>query len=154
MAVSAETAKPKERRSEMSEGEKFTASDASALRVAQVSQETKVFLEFQKLRSKLMTRNANRVSPNPGIIEPPAREDSAGGALKDFHEEDDILRCFGAAVILQWDTLPSKLQKELYATVSALSDMLDIGPVVDPAHSDDSDADSKLDERTYVLGQH
>ena len=130
----------------MSEGEKFTASEAS--------QETKVFLEFQKVRSKLMTRNANWLSPNPGTTERAAREDNGGDVLKDFHEEDDILRCFGAAVILQWDTLPSKMQKELYATVSALADMLDIGPVVEPAHIDDADAESKLDERTYVLGQH
>ena len=29
-------------------------------------------------------------------------------------EEERILRCLGAAVIMQWNTLPTKLQKELF----------------------------------------
>ena len=29
-------------------------------------------------------------------------------------EEDHILRCFGAALMMQWDTLPAKLRRELW----------------------------------------
>jgi len=29
-------------------------------------------------------------------------------------EEDTVLRCLGAAIIMQWNTLPAKLQRELF----------------------------------------
>jgi len=31
-------------------------------------------------------------------------------------EEERVLRCLGAAVIMQWNTLPAKLQRELFDT--------------------------------------
>jgi hypothetical protein len=34
--------------------------------------------------------------------------------------EEHILRCLGAAVIMQWNTIPTKLQRELFDTAGAL----------------------------------
>jgi hypothetical protein len=40
-------------------------------------------------------------------------------------EEERVLRCLGAAVIMQWNTLPAKLQRELFHTAGSLGDLLD-----------------------------
>ena len=39
-------------------------------------------------------------------------------------EEERTLRCLGAAVIMQWNTLPTKLQKELFDNASSMGDLL------------------------------
>ena len=36
--------------------------------------------------------------------------------------EEHILRCLGAAVIMQWNTIPTKLQRELFDTAGSLGD--------------------------------
>jgi hypothetical protein len=38
--------------------------------------------------------------------------------------EERILRCLGAAVILQWNTIPTKLQRELFDTAGSMGDVL------------------------------
>jgi hypothetical protein len=38
--------------------------------------------------------------------------------------EEYILRCLGAAVIMQWNTIPTKLQRELFDTAGSLGDVL------------------------------
>ncbi len=37
--------------------------------------------------------------------------------------EEHILRCLGAAVIMQWNTIPRKLQRELFDTAGSLGDV-------------------------------
>ena len=39
-------------------------------------------------------------------------------------EEDQILRSLGAAVILRWNTIPTKLQKELFEDATSSGDLL------------------------------
>jgi hypothetical protein len=38
--------------------------------------------------------------------------------------EEHILRCLGAAVIMQWNAIPTKLQRELFDTAGSLGDVL------------------------------
>jgi hypothetical protein len=38
--------------------------------------------------------------------------------------EEHILRCLGAALIMQWNTIPPKLQRELFDTAGSLGDLL------------------------------
>ena len=38
--------------------------------------------------------------------------------------EEHILRCLGAAVIMHWNTIPAKLQRELFDTAGSLGDVL------------------------------
>ena len=38
--------------------------------------------------------------------------------------EEHILRCLGAAVMMQWNTIPTKLQRELFDTAGSLGDVL------------------------------
>jgi rubrerythrin len=40
-------------------------------------------------------------------------------------EGENILRCLGAALIMQWNTLPTKLQRELFDTAGAMGELLD-----------------------------
>jgi hypothetical protein len=42
-------------------------------------------------------------------------------------EEEHVLRCLGAALIMQWNTLPRKLQRELFDNAGAMGDLLDTG---------------------------
>jgi hypothetical protein len=41
--------------------------------------------------------------------------------------EEHVLRCLGAAVIMQWNTIPTKLQRELFDTAGSLGDVLETG---------------------------
>jgi hypothetical protein len=57
---------------------------------------------------------------------PPA-DDSAGtpvAQVTDAEVEERILRCLGAAVIMQWNTIPTKLQRELFDTAGSVGDVL------------------------------
>ncbi len=39
-------------------------------------------------------------------------------------EEEHVLRCLGASVIMQWNTIPAKLQRELFDTAGSMGDLL------------------------------
>jgi hypothetical protein len=47
------------------------------------------------------------------------------GALAE--EEEHVLRCLGAALIMQWNTLPRKLQRELFDSAGSMGELLDTG---------------------------
>lgn len=51
----------------------------------------------------------------------PPQDDDAGTPAK---TEEHILRCLGAAVIMQWNTIPTKLQRELFDTAGSMGDVL------------------------------
>jgi hypothetical protein len=44
-----------------------------------------------------------------------------GGAIAKI--EEHILRCLGAAVIMQWNTIPTKLKRELFDTAGSLGEV-------------------------------
>jgi hypothetical protein len=44
--------------------------------------------------------------------------------VADADVEERILRCLGAAVIMQWNTIPTKLQRELFDTAGSVGDVL------------------------------
>src|SRR5579862_233068 len=39
-------------------------------------------------------------------------------------EEERVLRCLGASVIMQWNTIPTKLQRELFDTAGSMGEPL------------------------------
>ena len=41
-----------------------------------------------------------------------------------FASEDQVLRCLGAALIMQWNTLPAKLQRELFDDAGDMGELL------------------------------
>jgi hypothetical protein len=48
---------------------------------------------------------------------------SRGAALAD--EEEYILRCLGAAIIMQWNALPTALQREIFDTAGSVGKLLE-----------------------------
>jgi len=58
----------------------------------------------------------------------PVKDDGALAtalALADNRDEEDhILRCLGAAVITRWNTIPTKLQRELFDNASSMGELL------------------------------
>jgi hypothetical protein len=47
--------------------------------------------------------------------------DDNRAALAD--EEEQILKCLGAAVLMRWNTVPTKLQRELFDCASTIGDL-------------------------------
>jgi hypothetical protein len=44
-------------------------------------------------------------------------------------EEEQILKCLGAAVIVRWNTVPTKLQRELFDSASSIGDLQQATPL-------------------------
>ncbi len=53
----------------------------------------------------------------------PEQDRSNGATLAE--EEEHILRCLGAALIMQWNILPTKLQRELFDNAGAMRELLE-----------------------------
>jgi hypothetical protein len=51
-----------------------------------------------------------------------AGEQSGRGTAGDI--EEHILRCLGAAIMMHWNTLPTKLQRELFDTAGSMGELL------------------------------
>ena len=60
------------------------------------------------------------------VMLPPTAEDGGDGPPL-AEDEEHVLRCLGAAVIMQWNTLPTKLQRELFDKASSVGGLLQSG---------------------------
>ena len=71
-----------------------------------------------------LANNFDKIIDSQGI--PPQDDDAekptARGTVAE--NEERILRCLGAAVIMQWNTIPTKLQRELFDTAGSMGDVL------------------------------
>ena len=70
--------------------------------------------------------NAGWLANNFAKTSPTSDKDGAP-TLTFADEEDGILRCLGAAVIMRWNTIPTKLQRELFDSASSVGDLLQTG---------------------------
>ena len=48
-----------------------------------------------------------------------------------YAEQENILRCLGAAVMLNWSTIPTKLQRALFEAASSIQDSGQAAPLKD-----------------------
>jgi len=53
-----------------------------------------------------------------------AHQDGEGPILAST--EEYVLRCLGAAVIMQWNSIPKKLQRELFDSASSMGELPDV----------------------------
>jgi hypothetical protein len=71
-----------------------------------------------------LANNFDKIIDSQGI--PPQDDDAekptARGTVAE--NEERSLRCLGAAVIMQWNTIPTKLQRELFDTAGSMGDVL------------------------------
>jgi hypothetical protein len=58
------------------------------------------------------------IAPQKDDAEKPIADDAVAEI------EERILRCLGAAVIMQWNTIPTKLQRELFDTAGSMGDVM------------------------------
>ena len=77
--------------------------------------------------------NEEWLASNPDKTVPPAAQDvgdrpigAEGGPIV-AEDEGHVLACLGAAVIMRWNTLPTKLQKELFDDASSTGELLQSG---------------------------
>ena len=106
------------------------AESAEALKDTDVPSEIR---EFQRSEASFnaLAENEDWLAKNFDKIvhsqDTPPKEDAAGKPVADAtvaEIEERILRCLGAAVILQWNTIPTKLQRELFDTAGSMGDVL------------------------------
>ena len=111
------------------------ASDfADLLDDARSPTETRMFQELKQsylaLAENMDWMAANRDKTVGPRTETPARPPKR---RRDRHaapvDRDNILRCLGAAVIMRWNTIPTKLQRELFEDASAIVDTRQIAPL-------------------------
>jgi hypothetical protein len=81
--------------------------------------------EFQELEQSftVLADNEQWLADNQDKAVRATAPDIEGVALA--QEEEHILRCLGAALILQWNTLPRKLRRELFDHAGAMGEMLE-----------------------------
>ena len=82
--------------------------------------------EFQKLEQSftVLADNEQWLADNHNNTIRGAKIDRPDSAAL-AKEEEHVLRCLGAALILQWTTLPKKLRRELFDSAGSLGELLE-----------------------------
>jgi hypothetical protein len=82
--------------------------------------------EFQKLEQSftVLADNEQWLADNHEKTVHPS-EHRQIGSMALAAEEEHVLRCLGAALIMQWNTLPTKLQRELFDNAGSAGELLD-----------------------------
>jgi hypothetical protein len=85
--------------------------------------DTRKFEELQDCRA-LRADNEQVLADNyVDAVNAGEPEQSGGAALA--AEEEHVLRCLGAAVIMQWNSLPTAIQREIFDTAGSLGTLLE-----------------------------
>ena len=91
--------------------------------------------EFQKLQRSfsVMADNEQWLADNHDqTVHPIAGKSTLSEELSEelseglAADEEHVLRCLGAALIMQWNTLPTKLQRELFDNAGSMGSLPDI----------------------------
>lgn len=108
--------------------EQYRAKAAENTELAATANSTDEAREFQK-REQNLTRLADNeqwlTDNHDKTVHAPERGGACDTTLA--AEEEHILRCLGAALIMQWNTLPTKLQRELFDNAGTMGELLDTG---------------------------
>jgi hypothetical protein len=90
---------------------------------ATTSNERREFQRLQMSFAKLADNEQWLADNHQNTLQSPEKEQSSGVILAE--EEERILRYLGAALIMQWNTLPTKLQRELFDNAGSMGEPLD-----------------------------
>jgi hypothetical protein len=102
---------------------------AKAAEYAELAETTNIPEESRKFRKReqsftLLANNEEWLADNFEKTLHASNQDSEGDAATLAAIEEQILRCLGAAVIMQWNTIPKKLQRELFDNAGSMGDLL------------------------------
>lgn len=81
--------------------------------------------EIQKLERSFTTLADNEqwlTDNHDKAVQVPELDRDDGTTLAE--EEEHVLRCLGAALIMQWSTLPTKLRREFFDNAGSMGDLL------------------------------
>jgi hypothetical protein len=109
---------------------------AKRAEIAEAMKNTDVPSEIRKLEQSMesfgvLAQNedwlANNFDKMVHSQDVPSKDESVGKPIDSeavAKIEEHILRCLGAAVIMHWSTMPTKLQRELFDTAGSMGDVL------------------------------
>lgn len=82
--------------------------------------------QFRELRDRLISLadNEQKLADDYDRTVLTAGQDRSCGATL-AAEEEHVLRCLGAAVIMQWNALPTPLQREIFDTAGSVGKLLE-----------------------------
>jgi hypothetical protein len=87
---------------------------ASSFGIEATARWTNSNLKLDRARKRPNKANALARWDNEGGAAKGARQEARDDMNSLAREEEHILRCLGAAVIMQWDDLPTDIQRELF----------------------------------------
>src|ERR1700753_1040718 len=89
--------------------------------------------EFQKLQDRLASladSEQGLADDYDNAVHVAEQDGSSGAALA--AEEELVLRCLGAAVIMQWNALPTTLRREIFDTAGSVGKLLETAGLAGP----------------------
>jgi hypothetical protein len=83
--------------------------------------------DLQKLEHRFATLADNEqwLADNYQSNVSSAKQDRSNDTATLADEEEHVLRCLGAALIMQWNTLPTKLRRELFDNAGSMGELLE-----------------------------
>jgi hypothetical protein len=109
----------------MFSSEQYRAKAAEYLELAAKTEspnETREFGDLERSYTELANNEEWLEHNFDKMVHAPDKDRLEGDALA--AEEEHILRCLGATVIMQWDNIPKKLQRELFDNAGSMGDLL------------------------------
>lgn len=85
--------------------------------------ETRKFQQLQERLASLADNEQELADTYNNAVGVAEQDRSRGAALAG--EEEHVLRCLGAAVIMQWNALPKSLQREIFDTAGSVGKLLE-----------------------------
>ena len=90
-------------------------------RTATGSNEAQEFKQLEKSFTTLADNEQWLHDNHLKTVRQPNADTAVGESLA--KQEEHVLRCLGAALIMQWNTLPKKLQRELFDNASSMGEV-------------------------------
>jgi hypothetical protein len=87
------------------------------------SEESRKFQELEDRFASLADSEQGLAEEYNNAVRAAEQDRSQGPALA--AEEERVLRCLGAAVIMQWNALPTALQREIFDTAGSVGKLLE-----------------------------
>jgi hypothetical protein len=87
------------------------------------SDESRNFQELQERLASLADNEQALANNYDNAVRVVEQDRSRGAALA--VEEEHVLRCLGAAIIIQWNSLPTTLQREIFGTAGSVGKLLE-----------------------------
>jgi hypothetical protein len=85
--------------------------------------------EFRDLEQSYTTLAENEEWMAVHIDQTIQRIKNSDNRMALIEEDEQVLKCLGAAVIMRWNTVPTKLQRELFDCASTMGDLQQATPL-------------------------